>query len=165
MDESFDCWGAGKNKNDYHLVFEGWHSKDLRSLVRRDRNHPSVILWSIGNEISEQGWGQKLSQQLADIVHSEDLTRLGDGGVQLCRGGLQRIPEDARCAGLQLQVRELRRRSTRRTRRSRSSAARRRRRSARAANTSSRPTATRRISRSARMTCPSRAGPRRPIRS
>ena len=75
MDEAFDCWTQGKNKNDYHLDFPDWHSKDLRSEVRRDRNHPCVILWSIGNEVPEQWWGQKISQGLADIVHSEDLTR------------------------------------------------------------------------------------------
>jgi beta-galactosidase len=75
MDEAFDCWSAEKNPNDYHLLFSAWHSKDLRSLIRRDRNHPCVILWSTGNEVSEQGWGQKISQELTDIVHSEDSTR------------------------------------------------------------------------------------------
>ena len=75
MDESFDCWGAGKNANDYHVVFPDWHDKDLRALVRRDRNHPCVVLWSIGNEIPEQGQGQRLAQELHDIVHGEDPTR------------------------------------------------------------------------------------------
>jgi beta-galactosidase len=75
MDEAFDCWTAGKNANDYHLLFAKWHEKDLRSFIRRDRNHPCVVLWSIGNEVPEQGWGQKISQGLADIVHSEDPTR------------------------------------------------------------------------------------------
>ena len=75
MDEAFDCWSAGKNDNDYHVFFWDWHAKDLRSEIRRDRNHPCVILWSIGNEVSEQGWGAKIAQGLTDIVHSEDRTR------------------------------------------------------------------------------------------
>lgn len=77
MDEAFDCWARGKKPNDYHLLFPDWHEKDLRALVRRDRNHPGVILWSIGNEVSEQGQpeGWKLASHLAGIVREEDRTR------------------------------------------------------------------------------------------
>jgi beta-galactosidase len=51
MDEAFDCWESGKNSNDYHLFFGQWAQTDLQDLVRRDRNHPSVVMWSVGNEI------------------------------------------------------------------------------------------------------------------
>ncbi len=77
MDEAFDAWRRAKKKNDYHLLFADWHEKDLRAMIRRDRNHPSVILWSIGNEIGEQrdAAGHEISAALARIVHEEDLTR------------------------------------------------------------------------------------------
>jgi beta-galactosidase len=77
MDEAFDVWRRAKKKNDYHILFDDWHEKDLRALIRRDRNHPSVILWSIGNEIGEQGSpeGHALAASLTKIVHEEDPTR------------------------------------------------------------------------------------------
>ena len=77
MDETFDCWRQRKKPNDYHLIFDDWHEADARMLVRRDRNHPCVILWSIGNEISEQGNTNRfyIGRELADIVHAEDATR------------------------------------------------------------------------------------------
>ena len=77
MDESFDAWRRQKKTNDYHLLFDDWHEKDLRAQIRRDRNHPSVILWSIGNEIGEQSnaEGHKIAAELTQIVHEEDPTR------------------------------------------------------------------------------------------
>jgi len=77
MDEAFDAWKRAKKKNDYHLIFDDWHEKDLRAQIRRDRNHPSIILWSIGNEIGEQGSpeGHALAASLTKIVHEEDPTR------------------------------------------------------------------------------------------
>jgi len=77
MDESFDCWERGKTKNDYHLLFDDWHERDWRAELRRDRNHPSIILWSIGNEVGEQNSPAKfwIPAELTAIAHEEDPTR------------------------------------------------------------------------------------------
>jgi len=77
MDEAFDCWEKGKVKFDYHLYFKEWHKRDLEDQILRDRNHPSVIIWSIGNEIPQQGdtSALRLAPELARIVHSLDKTR------------------------------------------------------------------------------------------
>jgi beta-galactosidase len=89
MDEAFDAWRRGKRKNDYHLLFDDWHEKDLRAQVRRDRNHPSVILWSTGNEIGEQrnAEGARLSEELSRIVREEDPTRPVTAGANYTEAG------------------------------------------------------------------------------
>lgn len=76
MDEAFDCWQAGKNKNDYSMHFDRWHEEDIRSLVCRDRNHPCVIMWSTGNEVREQYEPQKmLAAHLREVIRRYDTTR------------------------------------------------------------------------------------------
>ena len=77
MDESFDCWKSGKKRNDYHLLWDDWHEKDWRAELRRDRNHPCIILWSIGNEVGEQDSpaGLEIAAELTRIAHEEDPTR------------------------------------------------------------------------------------------
>ena len=79
LDEVFDSWYARKTDLDFHLVFADWHEADLRAMIRRDRNHPSVILWGIGNEVGEQYTdhaGAQVARRLVEIAHQEDPSRL-----------------------------------------------------------------------------------------
>ena len=64
MDESFDMWRCKKSQNDYARFFDEWHQRDLSDLVKRDRNHPSVFMWSIGNEVLEQ-WSNAAADTLS----------------------------------------------------------------------------------------------------
>ncbi len=77
MDEAFDCWEVGKEKYDYHLFFKEWHKRDLEDQVLRDRNHPSVFMWSIGNEIPQQTdtSAVRLAKELSEIVKNLDQSR------------------------------------------------------------------------------------------
>lgn len=78
MDETFDCWTMGKNPNDYHVHFQQWWDKDTRNMVERDFNHPSVVMWSIGNEILERDGssdGHHWSRRQAELVRTLDTSR------------------------------------------------------------------------------------------
>ena len=78
MDELFDCWTVGKNPYDYHLDFEQWSSIDTRDTVRRDRNHPSIVLWSAGNEIHDTPQAELahgILARLLGVFHDNDPSR------------------------------------------------------------------------------------------
>ena len=80
LDEAFDMWKKEKTKYDYHLDWDAWHVRDLSDMVQRDRNHPSVFIWSIGNEVMEQWTNDDttaipIARELAGIVRRLDPTR------------------------------------------------------------------------------------------
>jgi len=82
MDELTDVWTGPKGANDYHVLFPDWSEKDMRALLRRDRNHPSIIMWSIGNEVygADLPKGQAQARRLAGFCHEEDPTRAVTSG-------------------------------------------------------------------------------------
>jgi len=78
VDEIFDSWELKKTPHDFHLIFPDWSEPDARAFVRRDRNCPSVIIWSIGNEVGEQYTAEKgaaVAKRIQDFVKDEDPTR------------------------------------------------------------------------------------------
>ena len=89
MDEVFDVWERRKTPFDTHLIFKDWHEPDLRAMIRRDHNHPSVIMWSIGNEVGEQygGRGAAVAREVMAIAHQEDATRPVMGSMNVAAPG------------------------------------------------------------------------------
>ena len=91
MAESFDMWIYPKCKNGYALNFKEWADKDMENLVLNHRNHPSIVMWSIGNEIPEQ-WskeGRDISEHLQDICHKLDPTRPVTQGMDQAESALK----------------------------------------------------------------------------
>ncbi len=91
FDEAFDAWGIAKRGGDYSQFFDNDHEKDLSAFIRRDRNHPSVIIWSTGNEIPERGGlnnGYSLATQLTEIIKKLDGTRPVSNGICSLWSGL-----------------------------------------------------------------------------
>ncbi|WP_310560558.1 beta-galactosidase GalB [Flavobacterium sp.] len=89
--EAFDEWKNGKNTNGYGEFFDEWAEKDLTAMIKRDRNHPSVVMWSIGNEIREQGMpeGAAMAKFLTKISHDLDPTRPVSAGFNNWKGAIK----------------------------------------------------------------------------
>ncbi len=99
LDEAFDMWEKAKTRDDYSRFFKEWHERDLTDLIRRDRNHPSVCMWSIGNEVNEQtdpANGVRIGTRLTEIAHREDPTRptvVGNWRAETLTNGMQTVTD------------------------------------------------------------------------
>jgi beta-galactosidase len=105
VDEIFDMWERKKTPLDFHLIFPDWYEQDLSAFVRRDRNHPSVFLWSFGNEVGEQYTGEegaKLAKRLYDIVKQEDASRPTTTGMNWSKPNMP-LPKVSDVIGLNYQ--------------------------------------------------------------
>lgn len=80
--ETFDQWQQAKRNNDYHQYFDAWSEYDLKASLRRDRNHPSIIMWSIGNEVAQRAdaEGEEIAKRLVSVIHQYDTTRFSTIG-------------------------------------------------------------------------------------
>ncbi|SDX50113.1 beta-galactosidase [Arthrobacter sp. cf158] len=107
MDETFDVWTEGKSSFDYSLNFADWWERDVEAMVAKDFNHPSVIFYSIGNEIPETGtghgagWGRKLAEKIRSLDSTRYLTNGINGFVSTLRDGTAPPREDASVAPTQ----------------------------------------------------------------
>ncbi|HOK98057.1 MAG TPA: beta-galactosidase GalB [Bacteroidales bacterium] len=98
IDEIFDCWQRKKTPHDFHLIFDDWYEADIRAFIRRDRNCPSVILWSFGNEVGEQYTGAEgavIAGKLKNIIREEDPTRPTTTAMNYAKPNMElpRIPD------------------------------------------------------------------------
>jgi beta-galactosidase len=105
MGEIFDSWERRKTPLDFHLVFPDWHEPDLRAMLRRDRNHPSVFMWSIGNEVGEQYTGAEgaaIARKLHQIAREEDPTRPTTTAMNFAKADMP-LPAEVDVIGLNYQ--------------------------------------------------------------
>ena len=94
MAESFDMWVYPKCKNGYARFFHDWADKDITNLILANRNHPSIVMWSIGNEIPEQGseQGLEISRRLQSLCHQLDPTRRSETASTVSSRGVYKFP-------------------------------------------------------------------------
>ncbi|MBN1820091.1 MAG: DUF4982 domain-containing protein [Prolixibacteraceae bacterium] len=96
MDEIFDVWERNKTPLDFHLIFQDWSEPDTRAFIRRDRNHPSVIMWSFGNEVGEQYTdkaGAAVARRLVNFMKEEDPTRPTTSAMNFAKPDMALPPE------------------------------------------------------------------------
>lgn len=105
IDEIFDSWELKKTPHDFHLIFPDWSEPDTRAFIRRDRNHPSVIIWSFGNEVGEQYTGVEgaaVAQRLVNFVKEEDPTRPTIAAMNFAKPDME-LPKVSDLIGLNYQ--------------------------------------------------------------